>query len=228
MRILTIILSLFYITAFAEEDTVQKMAENEVKVLNSLAQQGNAGAQYKLGFFYEHGNGQVVLADPVEAVKWYRKSAEQGVAQAQYKLGYCYYHGVGVLKDPVEAVKWYHKAAEQGFVDAQLFLVRCYDDGIGVPKNSVEADKWFRWSAEYGDVNAQYNLGRCYSVGERFTKDVVEAYAYYNLAGITLEVARGDRDKLERTMTPSQREAGLKRSRELQVAIEANKKAYKK
>jgi hypothetical protein len=219
MRIFTFILCLLSVSAFC-------VTPGEFKETKELAEKGDAIAQFNLGDCYD--NGQVVLKDPVEAVKWYRKSAEQGVAQAQYKFGYCYYHGVGVLKDPVEAVKWYHKAAEQGFVDAQLFLVRCYDDGIGVPKDSVEADKWFRWSAEHGDVNAQYNLGRCYSIGERFTKDVVEAYAYYNLAGITLEEARENRDKLERTMTPSQREAGLKRSKELQAAIEARKKADKK
>ena len=39
------------------------------------AEQGNAKAQCCLGWCYEKGEG--VTKDPVEAVKWYRKSTEQ-------------------------------------------------------------------------------------------------------------------------------------------------------
>jgi TPR repeat protein len=127
MRILTIILSLFYITAFAEEDTEQKMAENEVKVLTSLAQQGNAGAQYKLGEIYRSGRSvratrpivkgnittfivEIVKKDSVQAAKWYLKSAQQGFWFAQYRLAYCYLRGEGVKKDLVEAYAYFNLA----------------------------------------------------------------------------------------------------------------------
>ena len=78
--------------------------------------------------------------------------------------------------------------------------------------------------AEKGDAVAQCNLGVYYYKGEGVLKDLVEAYAYYNLAGITLEDARENRDNLEKEMTPSQREAGVKRSKELQAEIEARRK----
>ena len=47
----------------------------------SLAEQGNAPAQFNIGV--RHENGQGVTQDYKTAVKWYRLSAEQGDADAQ-------------------------------------------------------------------------------------------------------------------------------------------------
>ena len=184
MRILTIILSLVCLSAFAE------VTPEQVKKIKELAEKGDAISQYNLGWYYANGEG--VSKDLAEAAKWYRKSADQGNAYAQYNLGWYYANGKGVSKDLAEAVKWFRKSAEQGYAEAQ------------------------------------YNLGVCYYNGEGVLKDLVEAYAYYNLAGITLEDARNNRDKLEKKMTPSQIEAGQKRSKELLALIEANKKAKSK
>ena len=87
-----------------------KTAFNEFK---PLAEQGDADVQFILGVMYK--NGQGVLQDDKEAVKWYTKAAEQGVAAAQFNLGVMYDTGEGVLQDDKEAVKWYTKAAEQGY-----------------------------------------------------------------------------------------------------------------
>jgi TPR repeat protein len=51
------------------------------KTFRKLAEQGNTYGQTSLGFMYE--NGQGVLQDYAEAVKWYRLAADQGVAAAQ-------------------------------------------------------------------------------------------------------------------------------------------------
>ena len=51
------------------------------------AEQGDAEAQFNLGFCYEDGRG--VEKDYSHAVKWYRKAAEQNYAPAQLNLGYC-------------------------------------------------------------------------------------------------------------------------------------------
>ena len=50
---------------------------------------------------YHNGNG--VLKDSAEALKWFRKSAEQGNAFAQFKLGVMYGKGNGVQQDYAEA-----------------------------------------------------------------------------------------------------------------------------
>jgi hypothetical protein len=74
------------------------------------AEQGDAEAQFNLGFCYDDGRG--VAKDYVEAVKWYRKAAVQGHAEAQYNLGCCYANGQGVAKDKVEAYAWFSWAAK--------------------------------------------------------------------------------------------------------------------
>ena len=94
------------------------------------AEQGDARAQFALGLMYRDGEG--VLKDDAEAVRWYRLAAEQGLAGAQYNLGFMYANGLGVPEDDAEAVRWWGLAAEQGDVDAQFTLGFIYINGEGV------------------------------------------------------------------------------------------------
>lgn len=64
-----------------------------------------------------YGNGEGVLQDDVEAVRWYRLAAEQGDAKAQGNLGAMYANGEGVLQDNVIAHMWLNIASANG--DAQ-------------------------------------------------------------------------------------------------------------
>jgi hypothetical protein len=143
MRILTLILSLVCLSAFAE------ITPEDFKDIKEQAEKGDATAQSHLGFCYQKGKG--VLQDLVESAKWYRKSAEQGNANARYSLGYCYYKGEGVSKDLVEAVKWWRKAAEQGHAPAQSSLGVCYYKGEGVSKDLVEAYAYYNLAQKSRD-----------------------------------------------------------------------------
>ena len=49
------------------------------------AEQGDALAQYRLGFKF--ANGQGVPKNETMAIKWFRKTADQGLPQSQYNLG---------------------------------------------------------------------------------------------------------------------------------------------
>ena len=73
-------------------------------LFNKLAEQGDAGAQFNLGYMYDNGEG--VRQDYGQAVSWYRKAAEQGNAAAQYNLGVMYENGRGVRQDDAQAVAW--------------------------------------------------------------------------------------------------------------------------
>ena len=53
-----------------------------------LAEQGNAAAQFQLGWMYDNGLG--VPENNKEAVKNYKRAAEQGYARAQFNLGMMY------------------------------------------------------------------------------------------------------------------------------------------
>ena len=60
----------------------------ELRELRAKAESGDARAQFNLGSSYANGEG--VVKDDVEAVKWYRKAAEQNNASAQFNLGVRY------------------------------------------------------------------------------------------------------------------------------------------
>ena len=80
------------------------------------AEQGLAKAQYNLGLRYS--NGQGVLHDDKEAVKWYTKAAEQNDAGAQSVLGIMYHYGKGVPQDYVMAHMYFNIASVSGDKDA--------------------------------------------------------------------------------------------------------------
>jgi TPR repeat protein len=109
------------------------------------ASQGNAEAQFRLGFSYDIGKG--IPEDHTEAVKWYRKGADQGNADAEHYLALSYECGCGIAMDKVLAVKWLRKAADQGDARAQHDLGVFYELGKGVPKDTVEAAKWYQKAA---------------------------------------------------------------------------------
>ena len=82
------------------------------KLYRLSADQGNAKAQFALGFMY--ASGRSVTQDDKEAVKWYRLSADQGNAKAQFALGFMYASGRGVTQDYVRAHMWVNISASSG------------------------------------------------------------------------------------------------------------------
>jgi TPR repeat protein len=181
-----------------------------VKWWRKAAEQGDAEAQYNLGYMY--GNGWGVTQDFAEALKWYRKAAEQGDARAQYELEWAEAKvaasstqsadakreqeerqadarsdlakggAASAAGDYAEAVKWWRKAAEQGNAQAQHNLGLMYDKGEGVTQDYAEAAKWFRKAAEQGDVEAQYNLGLMYYFGDGVLQDTIAAHMWSHIA----------------------------------------------
>ena len=123
---------------------VAKDQQEAVRWYRMAADQGDAAAQYSLGWAYNHGEG--VAKDQQEAVRWWRMAAEQGYAVAQTNLGVAYDNGEGVAKDQQEAVRWYRMAADQGYAKAQ------YNLGVGIltkakalPKTRKRRCAGFAW-----------------------------------------------------------------------------------
>lgn len=111
----------------------------------SLAEQGDAYAQYALASFYNSGQG--VELDPQKAVTWYEKSAQQNNDLAQYSLGVMYEFGDGGLeKSQGEANKWYRLAADNGnyFALNKLGLIVPkeieFEKAVTPEKNSVDRE----------------------------------------------------------------------------------------
>lgn len=161
-----------------EKTMFKKYNSESLKDIRS-AEQGNADAQYELGWNYENGNG--VEQNLEEAVKWYRKAAEQGHCYAQFNLGVCYENGDGVEEDYEEAIKWYRNAAENGCAEAQCNLGWYYKHNA-IDRDQEEAVKWFRKSAEQGCVEAQFFLAECCAFAEGMEQNNEEALEWYRKA----------------------------------------------
>ena len=100
----------------------EKNYTESIKYFKKAADQGNADAQYELGYMYSRGEG-VTLSDS-EAVRWYKLAADQGDAMALYELGFMYENGYGVTQSDTEAIKYYKLAADQGDLEAKKALDR--------------------------------------------------------------------------------------------------------
>jgi TPR repeat protein len=116
-------------------------SQEQVRLVQNLATQGNAKAQHNLGAMYL--NGQGVEQDIDQAILWFKKAAEQGVVLAQHNLGAIYLQGVGQQPpDPIEAVHWFTLAAMQGDPRSQYSLGALYFEGLGVEKNLEKSYIW--------------------------------------------------------------------------------------
>jgi uncharacterized protein len=128
------------------------------RLLQPLAERGDAGAQALVGNMYARGLG--VAYDGAQAVRWWRRAAEQGDASAQEELATAYFWGDGVEQDHSEAAKWFLKAAVRGGTFAQISLAFLYERGEGVRQDFALANMWLNLAAAQGQPVAKIELDR--------------------------------------------------------------------
>jgi TPR repeat protein len=183
---------------------VAKDEQQAMQWFRRAADQGISQAQHALGAMY--ANGQGVEKNERLAVEWYRKAAEQDDAFGQSSLGLMYETGRGVEKDENQAVKWYRKAADQGHAHGQFALGNMYRSGRGVLKDDQQAQQWYRKAADQGHAQGQFNLGFMYANGHGVPKDFQLAYYWWLLASAQgIDAARNNRDRIEASLTATQR-----------------------
>ena len=167
--------------AFAAADELYKAGNYEVAFpeFQRLAEEGHAGAQYRLSRFYE--NALVVPRDREKAEAWVRKAARQGSWEAQLSLAYS-------LRYSRESYHWLRKAAKGGSKRAQeeLGVPVCYgpEDWPGEWKPTA----WVLDRAENGDPRAQAEMGQRYYFGEGYNHNESEALRWSLLAATAGEL----------------------------------------
>jgi uncharacterized protein len=162
--LITLLLPIVAARADALQDaataTARKDYASALRLLEPLAQGGNARAQTQLATLYYHGLG--VPEDDRQAMQWYERAARQGHAPAQFQLANMYAYGHAAAadgSDPMRlAAQWYFEAARQGHADAQYALGILFLAGSGVTQNAGEARKWFARAAKQGHADAQTYL----------------------------------------------------------------------
>jgi len=153
---------------------------NYITAMIEGAKQGNADAQFILGFMLEKGIG--FSKDEAEAVKWYRKAAEQENSrqEAPSMLGLMYADGRGVTKDNTTAMRWFRKVVEggaSGKIADQMIKIE-----LRFVENETELMKRYLGEAENGGARAQSILGNMYEKGFGVSKDEAEAFKWYRKA----------------------------------------------
>lgn len=83
-----------------------------VDEVRRIAEQGDANAQWTMAVRYHNGDG--VLQDDSQAVRWFERAAEQGHVASQGSLGAYYWAGRGVPEDLSKAYFWSLLAMAQG------------------------------------------------------------------------------------------------------------------
>lgn len=172
----------------AKPHAAQLAAAPSPAVLQSLAQGGDAKAQYELASLY--AAGREMPRDLKLAAHWYEKSATQGLAPAQYRLGSLYEKGLGVQRNLARAETWYRKAAQAGNIRAMHNLaVLAAEGGDSGKPDYASAAQWFRKAAEYGVRDSQYNLAILLARGLGVPQNLTLSYAWFAVAA-----AQGDED----------------------------------
>ena len=85
-----------------------------------LAEQGDAEAQFQIGWLY--ANGQGLRQNPTTAADWWERAAHAGHPDADLAIAQAYQNGRGRNQDFKQAVYWMLVAARNGNDEAQAII----------------------------------------------------------------------------------------------------------
>jgi len=115
------------VSAWAQDidDAVHAMREGNFAeaycIMRPLADNGDAEAQYNIGWMYLNGYGLTVNDNL--ALEWWQRASDQGYVDATFSMAMLYGLGEGqVKKDMNRAIDLYLKAAEAGHEDARMIV----------------------------------------------------------------------------------------------------------
>ena len=126
--------------------------------LITMAQNGDAESQYKLGLNYIYGTN--VPKDPKTAAEWFSKSADQGYLPARRELGILLASGEAGEQDFDRAIQYLSEAADQLDPSALYHLGIMYEHGIGIQKDLQKAVRMLAYAAEMGYPGADTDAER--------------------------------------------------------------------
>ncbi len=134
----------------------QRNLEAAFRTYLKAAKRGHPGAQNRLGWMYERGEG--VELDYVQAVQWHRRAAVQGHLNGMNDLAYLHRQGRGVERDFEQALYWFHQAAKRNYSYAEFNIGQMYEKGCGVQRDLGEAVNWYRKAASRNHEWAEKRL----------------------------------------------------------------------
>jgi TPR repeat protein len=153
-------------TAYQAND--YKLAQT---LLQEAATQGDAQAQFLLGYMNYKGEGG--QDNPQAALGWFVKAAEQGHGKARYFAGLMYLKGEGTSHDPAKGVSYLSSAAKSLEPDAAILLGTLY---LGLePENYGVARDPHNGLAILSETAERYQNGRAALVLAKYYQDAGDA-----------------------------------------------------
>lgn len=151
-----------------------------VQELEEPVAQGDAKAQYLLGYltFYGHGTNP----NDEKAFELFEKAAAQDHARARSFMAYMYDEGRGVPQDRKQAFVLYSKSAQEGDVSAIINLGAMYAQGKVVPQDYVKAFQLFNSISSVQSSVLKLYLATFYHYGTGVAKDMKKSIEYYKQA----------------------------------------------
>ena len=146
---------------------------NAAEEVTQLAQEGDAWAQYTLGWLYQDGN--ILMPDDIKAAQCYEAAAQQNISAAQLAASKLYLSNDSEVRDTERGIYWLNQAAESGNDYAAYRLAKEYLTGKNIPRDVRQSEWWFTQSAQSGNEFAQYALGKAYLFGQNFPHDIDQA-----------------------------------------------------
>jgi cell division septation protein DedD len=125
-----------------------------VAIWRSLAEAGDADAQFNLGQAYRMGRG--VPINLALAKSWFERAADKGHLDAQTTLGLLLFQN----GDQAQGLKWLKQAAEQGEPRALLVYGTALYNGDGVTQDKMLGYAYVSRSAELGLSPAKDTLAQ--------------------------------------------------------------------
>lgn len=184
---------------FAEYDDLKSAGEefrhfhetNKIK-LESLSNNGNADASYKLALMYG-GDDKIQKYDQKKYIYYLKKAAKEGNADAQYEIGYIYLRGTNSVKvERDKAFKYLIESDKQGNSNASYALFEYYQ--YQHEPDSLRSSEYLEKAAERHNLQAVHKMayfyyhGRdSYNSNESFPKiDFKKSFHYYQVLSTTL------------------------------------------
>ena len=144
------------------------------------ADQGDAGAQNQLGYFYTWGIG--VERSNAEAFRWYARAAGSGSPAAKLNLAVLYYRGIGTARDVPLAIQLLNDLAEKGDPRAQAYLGILHLAGAGVPRDFAASEKWLNKAARAKNPEAEQTMGVLLAFTSDHPHDLAKAAKFFRHA----------------------------------------------
>lgn len=173
-------LGLMHLGCYGIVKGVEHSVKEAYQVFKSLADQGNAMAQFHLGYMCGVYKENLNRWNYLEVVHYFELAADQGHVQAQLELGGMYIlESLVVEKEPQKAIQIFESLTERGHSSAQGILSRVYKEGRGVDKDLEKAAHYSKLACDQEDTLALKQLAVDYEYGQNVEKNPIEATYWY-------------------------------------------------